>query len=339
MRDSNSSFFSEVAEFLRHYCRETSNALQVGRLVRLATSIVCDRLWGRLHAAAREQETSVECLSTSIVAGLFTENGSHSPLAKALENVLSSNDAVLFMRFRNVIVRAASQELFHRWRENDPLSARLWRNLHRVIRRDERIVAFPVDNPEWLSLTDVTDLQAEFLPVHHDEIIRIISSQKPDYGSLTDLIVAVLSAVVAAPSYQNTIKIDLLFSALRETSREIKARQLADEIPHNCSNPVLSIAIDQATEQVVKNANAKLGRYQATGKLSPAVVEVFRRALSDLIADCADGGPAQCYYEYLHKHKPDLTLEVYRRTLRTRFEYLAELVRNDFIEEMRRRYV
>jgi hypothetical protein len=195
-----------------------------------------------------------------------------------------------------------------------------------------------MDNPEWVSLRAVANLQADLPPVNHDEIVKIISSQELDHCSLADIIVAVLSAVVSAPGCQNAVKVELLFSALRETTREIKARQLADETPCNWSDPLLSIAIDQAIEQVLHNVGVKLSRYQVTKKLHPDVVEVFRLALSDLVADCADGGPAQSYYEYLHVHRAGLTLEGYRRTLRTKFEYLAEWVRKSFFEEMRKRY-
>ncbi len=331
-------FIIEIADSIRRYSNNGLITCEIDRLVKSAATIAQNKLWGRLHAAAREQETRVEHLAISVVASMFTGKGSDSPLAEALENVLDSDDVTLFLRFRNIVVRTASQELFHRWGENDALSARLWRSLHRVIRRDVRMVVFPIDNPEWISLTDVTDLKANLPPVNHDEIVRIISSQEQDHRGFADLIVAILSAVVKASGCQNAVRVDLLFSALRETTHEIKVQQLVDEVPCNRSDPFLSVAIDRATQQVLHNVEAKLGRYQAAEKLHPDVVKLFRLALSDLVADCANGGPAQSYYEYLRVHRPDLSLEGYRRTLRTRFEYLAESVRKDFIEEMRKRY-
>jgi len=308
-------------------------------LVGLAASIVQEKLWGRLHSAARKQETCIEHIAISVVAGLFTERGSVSPLAKTLEDALKFDDVTLFLRFLNVAVKTASQELFHRWGESDPLSARLWRNLHRVIRQDERLVVFPVDKPEWVSPKKVVDLQAGLPPVSYDEIVRIISGQGQHQHSLADLITAILANVVSTPGCQNAVRIEILFSALRETTSEVTALQLANEVSCDRDDPLLSVAIDRATKQVFQNVETKLGRYQGTGKLHPDTVEVFRLALSDLVADCADGGPAQSYYEYLHVHKPGLALEDYRQTLRTRFEYLAETVRKDFIEAMRKQYL
>jgi len=229
--------------------------------------------------------------------------------------------------------------VYKRQGENDALSARLWRNLHRVIRQDERVVVFPVDKPEWVTLTNIADFRANETPLSHDELVRIINEQGAHYGNLTDLVHAILLQVARTAGLQKPVQVEILFSALRETTSEIKAQQLANEVPRNRDDPLLSVAIDRATDQAFQNVEIKLARYQDTGKLHPDVVEVFRLALSDLVADCADGGPAQSYYEYLHVHKPSLTLEDYRQTLRTRFEYLAESVQKGFIEAMRKQYL
>lgn len=335
MRD----FIADVAESLRQYCGGHSNTSEVKRLIKLSEFIVQKKLWGRLHAAARTQETRVEYIATSVIAGLFTERGSDSPLPGALEEALKSDDVVLFLRFRNVVVKTASQELFHRWGENDTLSARLWRNLHRVIRHDEHLVVFPAGKPEWVCLKNVSDLQSDLPPVGHDEIVRIINDGGEHHRSLADSITAILSNAVSIPGCQNAVRIEMLFSALRETTSEIMAQQLANEVPCNRIDPLLSVAIDRANEKVFQHMETKLSRYQGTGKLHPDIVDLFRLALSDLVIDCADGGPAQSYYEYLHLHKPNLALEDYRQTLRTRFEYLAESVRKEFIEAMRKQYL
>jgi len=278
-------------------------------------------------------------MATSVLSGLFSKDAPDSPLVKALANMLQYDDTPLFLKFKSVVVRAASQELFHRWGENDALSARLWRNLHRVIRQDERVVVFPVDKPEWVTLTNIADFRANETPLSHDELVRIINEQGAHYGNLTDLVHAILLQVARTAGLQKPVQVEILFSALRETTSEIKAQQLANEVPRNRDDPLLSVAIDRATDQAFQNVEIKLARYQDTGKLHPDVVEVFRLALSDLVADCADGGPAQSYYEYLHVHKPSLTLEDYRQTLRTRFEYLAESVQKGFIEAMRKQYL
>ncbi len=332
-------FIAEVAIILRKYCQCIISATEISRLVKLAVSIAQSKLPGRLWATARVQGTSTDQIATSVVAGLFTKRGSDSPLAKALESVLESDEVTLFLRFRNIVVKSISQELFHRWRENDPLSARLWRNLHRVILKDEHLVVFPVNKPEWVSLKNVSLLQTDLPLINHDEMVRIISSQGEHNHSLVSLITAILSDVVNISRYQNAVPIEMLFSALRETISEVLTQRLVNKIPGNHNDPLLLVAVDRATKQVLQKMENRLIRYQSTGKLHPTIVKVFKLALSELVNDYADGGQTQSYYEYLHVHKPELTAEEYRQNLRAKFEYLAESVRKDFIEAMREQYL
>lgn len=331
-------FIAEVADHLRQYCRGQLSTLEANRLIKLAASIAQQKLWGRLWAASRAQETSIRQEALSVVAGLFHGGGKDSPLGTAVEDDLKSDDGTLFLRFQAVVIRAASQELFHRWSENDPLGARLWRNLHRALRYDSRIVIFPGDKPMWASLTTSTDLREHLPQLCHEEVVKIISELNNRGEGIGNLIVAALSRVANDSNCQNALQIEILFSALRET----KIRELAGEVAagryKRDRDPQLHIAIEKASKAAHHKVGAKLDRYRAMEKLQPDTVEYFRCALSDLIADCTDGGPAQSYYQYLHSRWSSLTRENYRKIFRARFEYLAEAVQKVFFEKIREQY-
>ncbi|MEZ5358837.1 MAG: hypothetical protein R3F48_08390 [Candidatus Zixiibacteriota bacterium] len=339
MKNNASGFISEVAAAIRQYCSGTCTRLQENRLVNLAASIIQNKLWGRLHAAAREQETSIENLAISIIGPLFSSMGGDSQLLKGLRDAIPDSDITLFLRFQSVVIRTASQELFHRWSENDALSARLWRSLHRIVKKDHRIATFPIDNPEWISLASVNNLRKDLPPVNHDEIVKIICGRGQDWRSLSELIVNILADVEKSPDTQNTVRIEMLFSALRETMRESKANEIANEIVSNNNDPILSLASNRAIKQAIQKSQVRLLKYRSQGKLTNDMIEAFRMALTDLIEDSADGGPAQSYFEYLRSHKLELTIEEYRQILKTRFEYMAELIQRDFLDEMKRQFL
>ena len=129
---------SDVAQTIRDRCHSGERARGVDRLIALASHIALRRLHGRLAAAARSAGASPRDMATSAVAGLFSPGDGQAPIVTALVDYLDSDDTSLFLRFQAVVIGAASQELFHRWHENDSLSARLWRNLQRALRHDER---------------------------------------------------------------------------------------------------------------------------------------------------------------------------------------------------------
>ena len=336
---SREAFVAELGAVFRQYCQGTADARETRRLIRLAGSIVEAALAGRLLAAARAQDTSPEQMAMSIVGGLFVASDSEAPIVTALRDEIESNDLSLFLRFKSIVVGFARQELFHRWDEHDALSARLWRTVRRVVRLDPRLTAFPCNHPEWVTPTGVDDLRPELPPADHGVLVRLIAARITPNYAVADLIAGVLSDLAEGDSYQRAVRIDALFAALRETCAETLAGEMPHRTPSYPPDPVLHIAIEHATTEAKKEIEKRLDRYQEKRKLTVEMAEAFRQALSDLLSDCADGGPARSYFEYVNIHLPDLSLSAYRRQYRTMFEYLAEKAREQFWRTIRDEYV
>lgn len=331
-------FIAEVANYLRRYCDGVLDTRGVHRLVSLAASIVQRQLWGRIRAAARHQETAVEQIATSVVAGLFTVETCDSPLASVFTGAPNTDDASLFLQFRAIVIRVASQELFHRWDESDAMSARLWRNLHRVILHDQRLVCFPADKPVWVCLAEETELQPNLPPPSYDDVMRILNELDTQHKSFGDLIHATVALLADIHDCQNAVQIEVLFSAMRDSLTTTKAEDLATCSSPNYDDPHLRIAIDRATKRVQEDVATMLDRYRQSGKLEPDAVDAFKSALGDLLSDCADGGPAQSYYKYLHEYLPGLALDDYRLRYRAKFEYTADAIRSRFTANIKQNY-
>jgi hypothetical protein len=93
--------------------------------VSIAATIARQKLWGRLRAAALADNSTPEEESLSLLAGLFVKTDQSSHLSESLKDDLDCDDISLFLRFQTIVICTVSQELFHRWRENDPVSARI----------------------------------------------------------------------------------------------------------------------------------------------------------------------------------------------------------------------
>jgi hypothetical protein len=228
--------------------------------------------------------------------------------------------------------------LFHRWDESDALSARLWRNLHRVIRHDQRLVCFPADRPEWVCLAEETELQPSLPPPSYNDVLRVLNETTTQHKNTGDLIHAAVALITDNHDCQNAIQVEVLFSAMRDSLTAMTAEDLTVCSTHNNDDPLLKISIDRATIRVQEGATTMLDRYRQSGKLEPDAAVAFMGALVDLLSDCADGGPAQSYYKYLHEYLPDLALDDYRLRYRAKFEYMAEMIRSRFIESIGQQY-
>jgi len=327
---------NELAGILRKYCRNEHSELEMNRLVRFAAAIAQRRLWGRLTAAARVFGGTVEQQALSSVGNLFRGDVTESPLKVVLEGTLTEDDISLFLRFQAVVTRSVSQELFHRWAESDPLAAKLWRSLQRAIRHDSRFTVFPCDRPEWVALADATDLRENHNAVTCSDVLGIINKVYQPGTGIGDTVESTLGQIAVMQDVRYALQIEVLFSALREVISKTAADELASRVPDRSENHELSIAVERAVSQTRQDIHSKLDRYLKAGKLDCGAVESFRLALGDILTDCVDGGPAQSYYQYLSAHWPALTSHQYRNSLRAKFEYLTEFVRDRFSELMKK---
>ena len=332
---SSELFITEAASALRRFCVGSPDRQDVDRLVKLAAQIARTKLWGRLSAAAVAQGTSVEQFALSAIGGLFS-GGSDAPLGKALRPALESDDVSLFLHFKAVVVRTAAQELFHRWHETDPTSARLWRNLQRAVRHDGRLVVFPCDRPEWVTLASKAESKTDLDCLEYNDLAGAVAKCGYPSSGLADYIVNILTPCEQERGTGVAARIDNLFAILRESvSSEIIA-DMNTKGESSCLDPDIQMAVDQAKRVALNDLHIRLGKYANDGKLPPALVNAFRKALIDLLEDCVDGGPAQSYFDYLNPHAPELREEEYRRAYRSRFEYLAEKIQESFFDDMKK---
>ena len=327
---TSSDSVREAAAILRRYCQGNADKRTVNRLVILAAEIARKRLWGRLCAAARVHETTIEQQAISIVAGLFRGKDAHSRLGKTLGESLKADDITLFLHFQRVVTRAASQELFHRWDETDPLSARLWRSLQRAIRHDRRLISFPCDSPQYVALAASRQPPGELTAVEYAEAVGYIGELTDPRMSAGDMVVFVLMQAAEAAGSPRVIKIDVLFGALKDTISRIAAAKYSRQSARESDHPNLGMAVAKAVEFAKCEIRSRLDKYVGRDKLDDYTARWLQRALDDLIDDLPDGGPAQSYYKYLYAHRPDISPEDYRNRLRTKFEYLADAAQEQF---------
>ncbi len=323
---------------MREYCRGSLDSSGEDCLVSIAATIARQKLWGRLRAASLCNNSTPEEESLSLLAGLFAKTGQSSHLSESLKEFVDCDDTALFLRFQAVVVRSASQELFHRWRQNDPISAKLWRNLQRILRHDKRIIIFPPDKPRWAALADENKTPKAFEPITYDNIEGLIGECVADHKGLAETIINVLNMATGNPDQTCAVRIEDLFSGLRKALASSGVSDLEKKGQAEFDDPCFRMATDKALKTARLSLEEIIRRYEAKNKLKPDIADLFGKSLRDLLSDYSDGGLFQSYYDYLHEYWPDLSKERYRSEYRAKFEYLAEYVRMDFIAAIKREY-
>lgn len=265
----------------------------------------------------------MRAIAVSLVTDLFLPPYERSGLATALACVIDGGDLAIVSRFQATVVGRATQSLFKRWKETDPLSARLWRRLRYTVRHDSRLCAFPSESPEWVTLAASAAQELPFKVLDYSDVRRLVRELGASRPSTGDLIVRVLEEAGGDPSQACAARLDDLFASIREIEAHFAAERLS-ALPHTTNeNPSWQLDLQHAVEKARQRRNEILRKYLADGKLTSEMADAFLNALDDIIEDEAGGGVIQSYFQYLAVHHPNLERAGYRREYRTRFEYLA----------------
>jgi len=309
----------------------------IERLINLAAPIASQRLSGKIRAAAHFQGVSPAELSLSLLGELFATGGGRESLIKHLMPILNQDDYSLFMRFKAVIVKTAAQGLFHRWKENDPTSARLRKNFGYALKSLTGVCLFPQDRPEIIISSRKLDDNRELEMLEQPELMQIaIETIRPEM-SMPEIIGNILRCIEDKyPDIPRAVSVDLLFSTINEIRLKLSAELW--EISRNAENheSPFDIAVEKARESAHSWIDARVSDYIGKGKLSPEAGDKYRLALEEILTDCLDGGAVLSYYEYLSLAWPDLTSAEYQENHRTRMEYLAKNLQEYFYDFIRK---
>ncbi|MEW5794842.1 MAG: hypothetical protein AB1772_00645 [Candidatus Zixiibacteriota bacterium] len=326
-------FVAQVAALLRWYCHGACTRAEENRLVLMAAKVAEQKVSGKIKAAARVNDTSAQQEAASIVGPLFGRTSQGIPLVSALDRWLDADDIELFQRFQAVVVRHAKQELFHRWRQVDHLSCWLWHRLQRSLRDGEHLHLFPPETPRWVMLSGRRRDSRDLASLDSQRLCELAAACLQPGVSIADLIVEALEQAEFDTGQPQVISIEDLFDAMR-----VAAVESVHEATSGVQNEILHIAVEKATAAARQGLQERLQRYETDGKLMPPALGCFKAALEDILIDCADGGPAISYFGYLSSYLPGLSRVEYRKSYRSRFEYLAEFVRIRFAEVLKDNY-
>jgi hypothetical protein len=275
-------------------------------------------------------------IAKSYLAELFCGTGPESPLAAALTEQLSESDVALFGAFEAAVVVTVSQQLFRQWWTNDPVSAKLWNNLRKVLKHDPRFHRFPVEEPEWITLVNAESLRDSATPWNDDELLQLACETPSEGAPLGDFVTALLSEVANQPDRCQAVRIDQLFSAIRQAVNQNLRAEIAFSADIREISPDLRITIELAQKQLQPEIAGIIAGYAKSGKLKQADAICLSDATSDLLHDYGEfGEAARSFIEYLQAHLPDLSEEEYRTRFKTRFEYLARLAKVRLAEILR----
>ena len=194
---------------------------------------------------------------------------------------------------------------------------------------------FPYGKPEYAALASSDGSNLKPRLIEYDNIRTSLQAAGGNYTSLSDRIFDVLTHQGATDECV-IVRIEDLYGVFREAIFSRANDEIWSESAMSHQNPLMKIAIDRATDSARSLLENCLERYKENGKLDAEICNNWANALMDMLKDCADGGPAVSYFEYVRQYLQNLDHDRYRIEYRTRFEYLAEQVQKEFFMALKK---
>ncbi len=299
-----------------------------------------------LHARAARGGLRLDLLGLSVsdlaldsIAPLFTrdENGRFPKLIHYFNELgwETSSDAVLLSRLRQLIFSIAQQEIARIYQSADPSLSRIIENLRYAIGLTADFVLEDRFGHAWIVLREndrkeKPGMPGEFLEAH-------LSARLSCGGSFREILRefhAILNENVAYfPGYP------LVDFAIRIRTCVVRAH--IDDHPH-AGNEVHELSPEEITgaiESVVQALERELQHtYRERGGLDQATFHALLAAAGSILKEeylGEDGSGERAFFEHLHSLLPEIDQEEYRKSHRSRLEYVVKLCRHRLLRTLR----
>lgn len=332
-------FIRNIALAIRAYVENGDNPQANRQITNLGARIIKQRLCNRIMASSAYEKKSVEQASLSLLGGLFMQNArGMSYLRGPIQDYLGLDDIDLFLRFQSVVIRTASHELYHLWKDADQTSLRIWRNLHHSLKSHPDLILFPSDNPRWVALAEEMEIKPEMAPIEFNLLCQHIGEAIFEARGIGAIVIQVLIKITENPSLMRAILIEELFEAFREVYNVSRASLQKRLLLAEPENSLFAITLEKASENALEKVGTIISKHDSLRKMSPEIINHFKMAIDLIIADHSNGGICQSYYEYLKESWVELGKDEYRKDFRAKFEYLADTALQEFNSIMKDDY-
>jgi len=278
-------------------------------------------------------------LAVDLIAPLFArdKNGRFSVLKKyfqpLLEEIEGNNETILIF-LKRLIVSKAKQELVEKFKKEDPVGWKIYRNLQLVPTRNERIGVFQFGTDPyfyWKTSDSRIRIPEDLMPalpeISYEDLIDQVH-RAVSHNKTTPLIVeAILLQLKHDPRYRQFISQKKMFKCLNKVLR-IEIISLIEEKEWKATNNIslnneeLHHVYQSVSQEICIQINKV---YVVKGKINNRESEKYSTILKQYFEDLIFRGNAQRIPEYMN-HNPDYRFITKNwKTHQSRLEYLIKL--------------
>ncbi len=287
----------------------------------------------------------LEDVALDCIAGLFMRDnkGHFTQLLRYFQPILGQpcSDQEVLIMLRRLIVKKTKQELSRIFRERDPESAKILRNIRVAIRNSEIFESFKDMGREFVRIKP--DYQNEFT---YDSIHNNDFSEKDLFHyfleihcpgeSVAVMMKKMLSIIHSSPLKHDFLAIDVIANIIRDVTFHQFKSQFSDNVDNTTPFNDLQIKeIDAINKEIIEQTRQKINnQYYKKNKIDAEKATIYTQAIADFVYDLTHARESESNYRYLKRYMPTLSQQQYRDEERSIFEYLVKITKRSLRKKL-----
>lgn len=284
---------------------------------------------------------SVDEFAYDAIADLFktSDKNNLAEIKKNFERLLDDDrfdEAECISEFRRLIFSAVNHYIFRISRAHDPGLSKIIRNLKGAAKNNQSFSLKRVWNEAYICL-DMNEKNSHLPLIPHELLIANLNGNVLSYDVFNSFLKSVAEIFGGQKDFRKEYPLLELAYILREylTQKNLKLPEVQTE------NELSEYELRDILAQIHSKVKKKIGiKYLDSGKLQPQMLECYQKTVveilsSEFIREDCDG---KCFYDFLLRHIPELTIEEYQTKHRTKLEYFAKVSRKEFLKMVQKEF-
>ncbi len=281
---------------------------------------------------------SLDDLALDCVADLFErDHVGQFPEVKSYYDSLPAADPteeMLFGATRRLIFSKVNERLFELYREHDRSLSKVIRNIKIGLRTHRKLFMFEKNNEVWVGTADSLR-RAESLPLPPSEIVEArLFAEVHTFWNVRNLLDAFGGFLDTQDLYRKQyplVGLALIFRSLLQRTDVVNGAVAID--PDGLTTDEIQEFLLASLEHV---HNSMRPSYVGKGKLDEHMYDIYFNSIRDILESefIKNDGNRNSYFEVLKARMATLDEAEYMKNHRTYLEYLAKLVRKEFLESV-----
>jgi hypothetical protein len=341
----NSRVEKYLIPLLRSALSGNINNFEINHLVKIAHQFAISRLSQLISSRKISfaiQPHTISSIALDCIAEIFErdENNNFIELINYFDgerSVATIPDEQIMIHFRILVFSKLKDGIFRIYREYDPVTSKILRNIKLIAKSSEQIIVHERFGDTFLSLGKI-ELDEHLPEYPYEELESILINRVHKKENIKILLLELLQILAESDRYRK-------FYSLIDISLILKDLFLKLELPvtthYNHDDFLINTDIKSIVEKsIIEIKNELANKYLTNNKIEKELFDSFLEAIIEMLNDTyiLNDGLELSHYDYLKKINPDYSYDEYRNNHRIKFEYMVKLSKKIVVNNLKNEF-